>query len=186
MSCQNCIDFTAGIFGGASGVLAGHPWDTIKVRLQNQHASGIQYKGAIDCFLKILREEKIPGLYRGMSSPLIGIAAINSVIFGVYGHTTRIVNESNLSPISKVAIAGAVSGFANSFICCPIELVKIRLQNQHDALSKPVRFTVPIYAGPIDCIKKVYKGEGVRGFYRGLSATIYRDIPSYSGNFFMD
>ena len=35
----------------------------------------------------------------------------------------------------------------------------------------------PIYAGPIDCVKKTVNEHGVRGLYRGLSVLIYGSIP---------
>ena len=66
--------------------------------------------------------------------------------------------------------AGAFSGFINSFLSCPIELVKIRLQNQ----SKE-----RLYNGNIDLIRKIWVSDGWQGFYRGLGITIIRETPSY-------
>ncbi|CAB4034577.1 mitochondrial basic amino acids transporter-like, partial [Paramuricea clavata] len=49
------LDFFAGSIGGVAGVIVGHPFDTVKVRLQTQPSSS--YSGMIQCFSKIVREE---------------------------------------------------------------------------------------------------------------------------------
>jgi solute carrier family 25 carnitine/acylcarnitine transporter 20/29 len=69
-----------------------------------------------------------------------------------------------------VFFAGAFSGLINSFLSCPIELLKIRLQNQ--AKEK-------LYNGNIDLIKKIWARNGWKGFYKGLGITIIRETPSY-------
>uniref|UniRef100_A0A915L4U1 Uncharacterized protein n=1 Tax=Romanomermis culicivorax TaxID=13658 RepID=A0A915L4U1_ROMCU len=58
------LDFAAGLVGGAAGVLVGHPFDTVKARLQTQHLGGI-YKGTLHCFTEIARKESFLGLYKG-------------------------------------------------------------------------------------------------------------------------
>jgi solute carrier family 25 carnitine/acylcarnitine transporter 20/29 len=72
--------------------------------------------------------------------------------------------------IQRVFLAGAFSGLINSFLSCPIELVKIRLQNQ--AKER-------VYNGNIDLIQKIWKNYGWRGFYRGFGMTVLRETPSY-------
>ncbi|KAJ6608598.1 mitochondrial carrier domain-containing protein [Mycena sp. CBHHK59/15] len=47
----------------------------------------------------------------------------------------------------------------------PFDLTKVRLQSQ--VLDAEARF-----AGPIDCLNKTWKNEGIRGLYRGLPAPI--------------
>ncbi|CAB4034576.1 mitochondrial basic amino acids transporter-like [Paramuricea clavata] len=51
------LDFFAGSIGGVAGVIVGHPFDTVKVRLQTQPSSS--YSGMIQCFSKIVREESV-------------------------------------------------------------------------------------------------------------------------------
>ncbi|KAI9205110.1 mitochondrial carrier domain-containing protein [Polychytrium aggregatum] len=170
------IDFGAGVVGGTSGVLVGHPLDTIKVRLQSQAISGHRYRNLMDCFATIIKEEKISGLYKGMSSPLFGVAVINSLLFGVYGWFLRHLDNGRESSIATIFWAGNGSGFVNAFFSCPMELVKIRLQNQ---FSTPSGSSAPYYRGPLDCCSKIYRAEGIRGFYRGFGCTLIRETPSY-------
>jgi solute carrier family 25 carnitine/acylcarnitine transporter 20/29 len=71
-------------------------------------------------------------------------------------------------------IAGIAAGCTVSFIAAPVEHVKARLQIQY-AANKAER----LYAGPIDCLRKVYRHHGVRGIYHGLGATLL-----FRSNFF--
>ncbi len=171
------VDFLAGIAGGCAGVLAGHPLDTVKVRLQNQHGSHTFYRGTWHCIAQTVRHEGLFGLYKGMSSPLIGVAVINSILFGVYGWSMALMHQDQSKPtLPAMFVAGSISGAVNCIICCPMELVKIRLQNQ----SKPPDPKYPHYKGPIDCIQQIMKHErGARGLFTGMHATFWRDSPSY-------
>lgn len=54
-----------------SSLFVGHPLDTIKVRLQSSQASG-KYSGTLNAFKTIVREERVRGLYKGVTSPLVG------------------------------------------------------------------------------------------------------------------
>ena len=65
-------DFTYGLFGGLSGTLISHPFDTIKTRIQSNKATTI--KQAV----------KIGKLYSGLTPPLIGIMLEKSIVFGFY------------------------------------------------------------------------------------------------------
>ena len=49
---------TSGTVAGIAGVVAGHPFDTVKVRLQSQ-GSAIVYSGPFDCLLKTIRNENV-------------------------------------------------------------------------------------------------------------------------------
>ena len=48
-------------------------------------------------------------MYRGVNSPLAGVAAINAICFGVYGNVNR--RLSNPESLRSVTIAGMASGF---------------------------------------------------------------------------
>ena len=42
----------------------------------------------------------------------------------------------------------------------------------------------PAFHGPIDCVQRIVQQNGVKGLFRGMSATIYREVPAYGGQFF--
>jgi solute carrier family 25 carnitine/acylcarnitine transporter 20/29 len=55
----------------------GHPFDTVKVRLQTTDTS--QFKGPLDCLLQTVRKEGFTGLYKGASPPLVGWMFMDSM-----------------------------------------------------------------------------------------------------------
>jgi solute carrier family 25 carnitine/acylcarnitine transporter 20/29 len=169
------MNVIAGTVAGASGVLTGHPFDTVKVRLQSQSYSAPIYRNTFHCFFSIFRKEGIKGLFKGVSSPLVGVTAINTLLFGVYGFFL----ESQLQPgqtpnLWQIFVAGAGSGFVNSFISGPVELSKIQMQNQ---IGKGT------FRSPSDCMHQVWRRHGLIGCYRGLWPTILRETPSYGAYF---
>ena len=61
--------------------MAGYPLDTVKVRIQTSPPGS--FRGTFDCLARVAGQEGVAGLYRGISSPLLGVAGINAVTFGV-------------------------------------------------------------------------------------------------------
>jgi len=64
----------AGTVAGVAVCIVGHPFDTLKVRLQTQPINNPIYSGLADCFYKTLKWEGISGLYKG-----VGKSAVLSV-----------------------------------------------------------------------------------------------------------
>ncbi|XP_017075560.2 mitochondrial basic amino acids transporter [Drosophila eugracilis] len=169
------VDFVAGLIGGAAGVLVGHPFDTVKVHLQTDDPRNPKYKGTFHCFRTILQKDSFRGLYRGISSPMGGIGLVNAIVFGVYGNVQRLSNDPN--SLTSHFYAGSIAGVAQSFVCAPMELAKTRLQLSTQ-IDSGIKFT-----GPIHCLKYILKTEGIKGAFKGLTATILRDIPGFASYF---
>jgi len=64
------VDFAAGYLGGVCGIIVGHPFDTIKVRLQTRPDV---YKSGTDAFRSIIKTEGPRGLFKGVLAPCIGM-----------------------------------------------------------------------------------------------------------------
>ena len=60
----------AGTVAGIAVCLVGHPFDTLKVRLQTQPINNPIYSGLADCVYKTLKWEGIGGLYAGVGKYL--------------------------------------------------------------------------------------------------------------------
>lgn len=177
------LDFGVGCLGGFSGILVGHPFDTVKVRLQSQDPKNPKYSGTWNCFTKTIKKESTFGLYKGMLSPLYGSIAINAVVFGVHGNVLRALGTND---VKTQFIAGAIAGGIQSFIASPMELVKIRFQMQGEGESSKTKVKVKknpkyFYSSTTDCLRKIYKYEGgFKGVFRGMTLTQLREIPSFA------
>ena len=137
---------------------------------------------AISLFQK-LSQLQVLGLYKGMASPMVGVAFVNSILFGVQRNVMRVLEPGLKSEI----IAGSFAGAVQSIICCPVELAKLRVQIEGQG-EKHQKF-IPRklrgrnqerYHGSIDCFFKIYKKHGLAGCYRGMTLTVMREVPSFA------
>lgn len=176
--------FLSGGFGGVCTVLAGHPMDTVKVRLQTmplpKPGEVALYGGTYDCFKKTIQKEGFRGLYKGMSAPLTGVAPIFAISFFGFGLGKRLIRNDESQVLTKPELfaAGAFSGIFTTSIMAPGERIKCLLQIQQGG-NVPQK-----YNGMVDCARQLYSEGGIKSIYKGSVATILRDVPA-SGMYFM-
>ncbi|KAI8368413.1 putative mitochondrial inner membrane transporter ymc3 [Choanephora cucurbitarum] len=160
--------FAAGMASGITKLVVGHPFDTVKIRMQTTSRSDGRFKGPLDCFLKTIRNEGIRGIYKGATPPLVGWMFMDSLMLGTL-HNARMLQQSwnGDRPLSlfQHGLAGLAGGLTVSFVATPVEQIKARLQVQYDAKTK-------VYSGPIDCIRQLVRNNGVFGLWQGLLPTM--------------
>jgi solute carrier family 25 carnitine/acylcarnitine transporter 20/29 len=147
------IDLAAGTAGGVCQLLVGHPFDTLKTKLQSQGAAvaAAKFSGPGEALVSTLRDEGVRGLYRGMGAPLATVALFNAVLFASRGAATAALlarrrrggegeqsasdganpAQPPLSTTDQLLVALAASA-AVSLVATPTELLKCRLQAQGD------------------------------------------------------
>lgn len=116
--------------------------------------------------VKIYKNEGFRGLFSGNLTNCIRVVPKSGVQFMSFNWAKRFT-DSNF-------MAGGVSGLITASSLYPLELVRTRLSVQKNKLK---------YNGIIDCSRFVYKNQGIKGFYRGLSVCLMGVIPLYSINF---
>ncbi|KAI4365141.1 hypothetical protein MLD38_021156 [Melastoma candidum] len=170
-------EYLAGWIAGVATVAIGHPFDTVKVKLQkhNTEVVGPKYRNGLHCAGRIFTSEGVKGLYRGATPSFVGVAFESSLLFGIYSQTKqRLLQGREMDrPQPQVIIPSAAYGGAIiSFVLCPSELVKCRMQVQgtDSVVSNTTR-----YSGPLDCALKTVKDEGVTGLFRGGFTTFLRE-----------
>ena len=139
------------------------------------------------------------GFYSGLSMNLILCltGALQMYSYEVMTHTLgyesginkKITWDNMLVPF----IIGGTSKSLASATLIPINVVRMRLQmkrySAEEVEKKGLRVTENTvneiqYKGITDTFQKIYKHEGVRGFYKGLTPLIMKVFPS-SGIFFL-
>lgn len=114
----------------------------------------------------IYREESFRALFKGLGPTLVGVIPARSINFFTYGNGKRIIaNKFNDGQENSYVhlTAAACAGIATSTATNPIWVVKTRLQ-----LAQGNR---KVLGGSWLCIKKIMREGGVKGFYKGLSAS---------------
>lgn len=76
----------------------------------------------------------------------------------------------------KVATYGGLAGEALWLGSYPLDVVKSKMQI--DGLGADRK-----YVNMRDCFRKTYKGEGLRGFWKGIGPTLLRAMPVSAGTF---
>jgi len=176
-------NFLSGGFGGVCTVLSGHPFDTIKVRLQTmplpKPGEAPMYTGTVDCVSKTVKLEGIRGLYKGMGAPLVGVAPIFALSFMGFGIGKKIQQShaDEVLNLGQLAVAGGISGVLTTVIMAPGERIKCILQVQQAATGPPK------YTGPVHVAKSLFAEGGIRSIYKGTCATLLRDVPASAAYF---
>eukprot|EP00960_Hanusia_phi_P044285 756559-Hanusia_phi.AAC.1 len=169
----------AGSLGGAVGVGAAFPFDTLKTKAQvyafgqgkENQKEGI---GMLEIMVQILKNEGLGGFYGGVSTMMVGQAFIKAVAFSANSaalDAEKMTSSfASLSPLAQLTCAALFSGFVTSFLVNPIERIKIMCQ----AAEKGT------YSSELECARTIIGSDGMKGFlFRGLGPTILRETPSY-------
>jgi solute carrier family 25 protein 33/36 len=113
---------------------------------------------------------------------LVGVVPARSINFFTYGNGKQIIanhfnngQENSYVHLCAAAIAGIATGSATN----PIWVVKTRLQlsaSERPAVGLPSATASSLgsgsmFGGSIATIRQIAREEGIRGFYKGLSAS---------------
>ncbi|KAF2467458.1 mitochondrial 2-oxodicarboxylate carrier protein-like protein [Lindgomyces ingoldianus] len=172
--------FAAGAVAGISEIVARYPLDVVKTRIQLQHGKSIDghgYSGVLDCFRKIIKNEGVARLYRGITAPILMEVPKRAIKFSSNDTFAplyqRLFNAPSLTQPLAI-LTGASAGATESLVVVPFELLKIRLQDKTSASR---------YSGLLDCLVKVVRHEGPLALYNGFEATLWRHIVWNAGYF---
>jgi solute carrier family 25 carnitine/acylcarnitine transporter 20/29 len=158
-------DYINGVLGGFARAIIGHPFDTIKTKLQ---INPIKYKNAFDCLKIIVREQGVLSLYKGLTAPLL----FNGLIVGTHFYVYDNYKKNN-----NVFLVGGIAGLCASIFSNPIEFVRIKMQlaNKLDNHKN--------YKNIFDCSKCILENKGFFGLFTGQRITSIREFVGYSAFF---
>ncbi|XP_076237838.1 solute carrier family 25 member 32 isoform X2 [Calliopsis andreniformis] len=164
---------------GILTLLMTNPFWVVKTRLCLQYVGDekrlpekLLYKGTLDAIRKIYKSEGIYGLYRGFVPGVFGVSH-GALQFMIYEELKNRYNTHLNVPIdTKLAVVeyvfcAATSKLIAAALTYPYQVVRARLQDHHHN-----------YSGSIECIRCIWRFEGWRGFYKGLSANLCRVVPA--------
>lgn len=188
--------FVAGGLGGMTAATLTSPLDVLKTRLQSnfyqEHlASARTAKGILppsqlpfaraawlhisetgQILAQIPKVEGWRALFKGLGPNLVGVVPARAINFWAYGNGKRVYSnllfngqETAGVHLLSAATAGIITGTATN----PIWLVKTRLQL--DKQTAGLEGKGRQYRNAWDCVRQTVRTEGVRGLYRGLSAS---------------
>jgi solute carrier family 25 (mitochondrial folate transporter), member 32 len=186
-------DIVSAVAGGAAGALTATlvcPLDVLKTRLQVQRGA----PAGIGVNLgRIVAEEGVRGLYRGLTPTLAALLPNWAVYFSVYDRlkalaadrgqralaaagqpassSTSTTPPPGTGPLAHMAAATG-AGFATLAVTNPLWVAKTRLQTQSLAVAGLPGSSRAgggvLYKGAADALARIAREEGVRGLYAGF------------------
>lgn len=172
---KSLIDIFAGTIAGINVTLVGHPFDTLKIRLQTQPQDKKIYNGLIDCFQKTIKWEGFGGLYKGVSSPIIGQMFFRATMFISYGEAKRYILKTKPKlEYRDYFIAGSFGWSIATVVECPIDFFKTQTQIQIIKTKGNPEY-VPLFKTPVECFNYVMKINGFLGAYQGFVPHLIRN-----------
>jgi len=145
------------------------PLDVVKTRLQTDPE---KYKGMIDGFRKISRDEGIMMLTKGAGPTFVGYFLQGAFKFGFNeyfkGKFSEYAGPQNAKTY-RLPIwlgASACAEFIADLFLCPLEATRIRLVAQPDYAK-----------GLVDGFGKIVKNEGFFKLYTGLPPLLLKQVP---------
>ena len=157
------------------------------------------YRNMFDAASTIVREEGPLALYKGASVALVMVShgGIQFVAyeflkarFGNYTRAERAKKEDHerisvleaLEDSLGYLTMGATSKIVASTFTYPLQVIKSRLQQRADAVDigqdGKIRVKRREYKGVAACCSKIYRNEGVLGFFKGCVPNALRVAPS--------
>eukprot|EP01138_Halocafeteria_seosinensis_P014823 gb/GECG01015133.1/.p1 GENE.gb/GECG01015133.1/~~gb/GECG01015133.1/.p1 ORF type:complete len:177 (+),score=23.39 gb/GECG01015133.1/:1-531(+) len=113
---QTVLRTLSGAVAGAAGIVAGQPFDTVKVRLQTQ-SYGLErlYRGPMHCAIRTVQEEGVRALFKGMASPIVANAPINAILFPVEHYTNKVLSSEEWQKTLSIDGRNFLAGEWNLF-----------------------------------------------------------------------
>ena len=204
-------DLAAGGVAGSAGVVVGHPFDSIKVRMQNTTAAVVSASSSSSSLslapstttggTRALRHRNyLRGAWAGLSAPLAAASIVNASVFLTYGLSTRTwdglrcfddddddddghSSSSSLSSFARNALCGGLAGIVSSFVVCPVDLVKTRMQNANIAATAASAGYSSSSSSSLRVARDILGNHGVAGLCRGLGVTVARQCPVFVAYF---
>lgn len=180
VSPLGCVVAGAGV--GVIGGFIGSPLYLIKIHLQTQAADSIavghqhKHKGFLSAMYSISSKEGIRGLWRGASTsiPRVGVGSASQLFtFSMSKDWLDHYEFYSRDSWQSTFFGAMTSGLVISTCMSPFDVIATRIYNQGvDSKGRGM-----LYSGILDCILKISRSEGLRGFYKGWSAIYLRIGP---------
>jgi solute carrier family 25 folate transporter 32 len=160
---------------GMASSIAVNPIWVVKTRLMIQTGKKVgehtYYKGTINAFRTMYREEGVRVFYSGLVPSLFGLVHVG-IHFPVYEKLKYLtgcenMNKNNKNYLWGLTFASAASKMIALTITYPHEILRTRMQIQE---KEKLRL--------VDIVQDIYKTQSIKGFYSGYVVNLIRTVPA--------
>lgn len=180
-------DFIAGGVAAAISKTAVAPIERVKLLLQVQHTSkqiaeAQRYKGMVDCFVRIPREQGFLSFWRGNLANVIRYFPTQALNFAFKDKYKQIflggIDKKQFWRyfLGNLASGGAAGATSLCFVY-PLDYARTRLAADVGTGGKRE------FTGLGNCLAKTFKSDGMLGLYRGFGVSV-QGIIIYRASYF--
>ncbi|XP_067263069.1 ADP/ATP translocase 2 [Chanodichthys erythropterus] len=171
-------DFLAGGIAAAISETAVAPIERVKLLLQVQHASkqitvDKQYKGIVDCLVRIPKEQGFLSFWRGNMANVIRYFLTQALNFAFKDKYKKIFLEGVDSRtqfwryFAGNLASGGAAGATSLCLVYPLDFARTRLAADVGKAGAEREFT-----GLANCLVKIFKSDGPKGLYQGFNVSV--------------
>jgi len=181
------LDFMIGGVSAAVSKTLVAPIERVKLLLQVQDsnkniAPENRYKGIVDCFSRVQREQGFASFWRGNLANVIRYFPTQALNFACKDFYKKYLNPYNpkKEPVKFFfcnCASGGAAGATSLTVVYPLDFGRTRLAA--DVGSGKARE----FSGLVDCLAKIAKSDGPIGLYRGFGISVV-GIIAYRASYF--
>ncbi len=168
-------DLTAGTLAGLFQMTITYPIETVRTRLtlSTDLAGGTIYRGIGHCFLATAKVEGVSALYKGFGVALLSGAPYVGLQMSIYKLAQQLLptRADGSSAVYWKMASGAAAGLVAQSLMYPGDTLRRRMQT--NGIGGEAR----VYNSTWHCCQIIMRKEGVKGFYRGLTANSLKVFP---------
>ncbi|KAI9014721.1 mitochondrial carrier domain-containing protein [Gaertneriomyces semiglobifer] len=157
------------------------PLDTVKTVIMSDKGAQFGRTSVIKTIYRMAKNEGIARFWRGLPPAVVGSFPGQAMYYLAY-ETVQDVWAQNVAaqsfgsnPFLRGFAAGAWAEISAGLFYVPADVVAQRLQVQN---VRGFAHNSRLYTGPIDLARRIFRIEGLRGFYRGYVAYIGAYAPA--------
>jgi solute carrier family 25 folate transporter 32 len=177
------VHMIAAAGAGAATMLITNPLWVIKTRLQTQtlglkmgsNRKTVQYRGTLDAFKRITKEEGISGLYSGLGPSLFGVMHV-VIQFPLYESLKKELSSRNSNrelTLPELVFTSAASKMVASTATYPHEVIRSRMHISGTGA----------FVGLASTCRTIMLESGFLGFYQGCLTNLLRTTPAAAVTF---
>ncbi|KNG46519.1 mitochondrial deoxynucleotide carrier [Stemphylium lycopersici] len=172
-------NFISGASAGAAATTATYPLDLLRTRFAAQGPDRV-YISIIASVKHIAQHEGPKGFFRGLGAGVSQIVPYMGLFFASY-ESLKPMTAASPVPLplgSSDALAGVIASVLSKTAVYPLDTTRKRLQVQGPMRERYVHRNIPAYTGVISTLAHIWKHEGRRGMYRGLTVSLLKAAPA--------
>jgi len=180
------LDLLTGGTAAAVSKTAVAPIERVKLLLQVQHAQKsieVKYKGIIDCFTRVAKEQGFWSLWRGNLANVIRYFPTQALNFA-FKDTYKKLFIGGIDKKKEFwkfffgnLASGGAAGATSLCVVYPLDFARTRLA------ADVGKGTGREFSGLGNCLVKIFKSDGILGLYRGFFVSV-QGIIIYRASYF--